>query len=63
MPFAQIILMEGRTESQKQAAIEKVTTALADAVGARLETIRVCIIEIPNTNWGIAGKPAKDLTR
>jgi 4-oxalocrotonate tautomerase len=63
MPFAQVILMEGRTEEQKRAVIEKVTAALAEAVGARLDTIRVCIVEVPSTNWGIAGKPAKDLGR
>jgi 4-oxalocrotonate tautomerase len=32
MPFAQIYLMEGRTEDQKRAVIEKVTAALENAV-------------------------------
>ncbi|MFW2457928.1 tautomerase family protein, partial [Methyloversatilis discipulorum] len=34
MPFAQINLIEGRTEDQKRAVIEKVTQALVEAVGA-----------------------------
>ena len=34
MPFAQIYMLEGRTEEQKKAVIEKVTQALVDAVGA-----------------------------
>ena len=34
MPFAQIYLLEGRTEEQKRAVIEKVTQALTDALGA-----------------------------
>lgn len=63
MPFAQIYLLEGRTEEQKRAVIEKVTLALHEAVGAPLENIRVWIDDVPKTNWGIAGKSAKDLGR
>ena len=63
MPFAQIFLMEGRTEEQKRAVIEKVTAALVDAVGAPKENVRVWIQEVPKTNWGIAGVSAKDLGR
>ena len=33
MPFAQIYMLEGRTEDQKRAVIEKVTQALQEAVG------------------------------
>jgi 4-oxalocrotonate tautomerase len=63
MPFAQINLIEGRTEEQKRAVIEKVTQALVEAVGAPVETVRVQIIEVPSTNWGIAGVSAKDRGR
>ena len=63
MPFAQIYLMEGRTEDQKRAVIEKVTAALVDAVGAPKENVRVWIQEVPKANWGIAGVSAKDLGR
>ena len=63
MPFAQIFLMEGRTEEQKRAVIEKVTAALVEAVGAPQENVRVWIQEVPKTNWGIAGVSAKDLGR
>ena len=31
MPFAQIYMLEGRTEEQKRAVIEKVTQALVEA--------------------------------
>jgi hypothetical protein len=34
MPFAQIYMMEGRTEEQKRAVIEKVSAALVEATGA-----------------------------
>ena len=63
MPFAQIYLMEGRTEEQKRAIIEKVTDALQDAAEAPRERIRVWIHDVPKTNWGIAGQTAKDLGR
>jgi len=63
MPFAQIYLIEGRSEAQKQAVIEKVTQALQDAVDAPKENIRVWIQEIPKQNWGIAGVSAKTLGR
>lgn len=63
MPFAQIHLLEGRTEEQKQAVIEKVTDALCEAVGAPRESVRVVIQDVPKTNWGIGGKSAKSLGR
>jgi len=63
MPFAQIYMIEGRNDEQKKAVIEKVTDALCDAVGAPRETVRVMIVEVPKTQWGIAGKTAKELGR
>lgn len=63
MPFAQIYLIEGRTEEQKRAVIEKVSQALSEAVDAPLANVRVWIHEVPKTNWGIAGQTAKDLGR
>lgn len=63
MPFAQINILEGRTEEQKRAVIEKVTQALMDALGAPQQSVRVMINEVPKTNWGIGGVSAKDLGR
>jgi 4-oxalocrotonate tautomerase len=63
MPFAQIYIMEGRTEDQKRAVIEKVTQAMVEALGAPKENVRVWIHDVPKTNWGIAGTSAKDLGR
>jgi 4-oxalocrotonate tautomerase len=63
MPFAQIFLVEGRTEEQKRAVIEKVTQALTEAVGSPKENVRVWIMDVPKANWGIAGVSAKDLGR
>jgi len=63
MPFAQVYMIEGRTEEQKRALIEKVTQAVAEAVGAPKENVRVWIHDVPKENWGIAGVSAKVLGR
>ncbi|MDE2371190.1 MAG: 4-oxalocrotonate tautomerase family protein [Burkholderiales bacterium] len=63
MPFAQLYMLEGRTDEQKKAVIEKVTAAIVEAIGAPKENVRVWIHDIPKQNWGIAGVPAKDLGR
>ena len=63
MPLAEITMIEGRTEDQKRAVIQKVSAALVEATGAPREAIRVWIQEVPKTNWGIAGQTAKDLGR
>jgi 4-oxalocrotonate tautomerase len=63
MPFAQIFLIEGRTDEQKKLLIEKVSAAMAEALGAPLETTRVWVQDVPKGQWGIGGKTAKDLGR
>jgi 4-oxalocrotonate tautomerase len=63
MPFAQIYMLEGRTEEQKRAVIEKVTAALVEATGTPIANVRVWIQDVPKENWGIAGVSAKDLGR
>lgn len=63
MPFAQIYMIEGRTEEQKRAVIEKVSAALVEATGTPLANVRVWIQDVPKENWGIAGVSAKDLGR
>lgn len=57
MPLIEVTMIEGRTTEQKAALIAKLTDAAVEAVGAPIETIRVCIREIPGENWGVAGKP------
>ena len=63
MPFAQIYMIEGRSEEQKRAVIEKVSAALVEATGAPLANVRVWIQDVPKENWGIAGVSAKDMGR
>jgi 4-oxalocrotonate tautomerase len=63
MPFAQVYMIEGRTDEQKRALIAKVTQAIVEAVHAPVSTVRVWIQEVPKENWGIAGTSAKELGR
>ena len=63
MPFAHIFMVEGRTEEQKAAVIEKVSQALVEATGAPIANVRVWIQEVPKANWGIAGVSAKSVGR
>jgi len=58
VPFAQIYLLEGRTEDQKRVVIEKVTDALCEAVGAPRDNVRVWIHVVPKINWRIATRLA-----
>ncbi len=61
MPIAHIHILEGRTEAQKRALIDKVTWALHEALDAPVESIRIIIQDMPKANYGIAGKSAQDL--
>jgi 4-oxalocrotonate tautomerase len=63
MPFVQIFMLEGRTEEQKRAVIEKVTAAICEAVPTPPDNVRVWIHDMPKQNWGIAGQTAKDMRR
>lgn len=56
MPFIEVTLIEGRTPVQKARLIESLTNATVEAISAPIESIRVCIREVPGENWGIAGK-------
>jgi 4-oxalocrotonate tautomerase len=63
MPIANINIIEGRSDEQKEALVAEVTSAINRAIGAPEETIRVLIHDIPKQNWGIGGTSAKKLGR
>lgn len=63
MPFIQVNLMEGRDEKTKAELISALTDTLCDVLGSKPEQVRVQLIEVPTTNWGIGGKTAKALGR
>ncbi|MDP3173369.1 MAG: 2-hydroxymuconate tautomerase [Phenylobacterium sp.] len=63
MPVAIVNLIEGRSVEKKKAMIIAVTKAISESLDAPVESIRVIIQEVPSTDWGIAGKTAKDMGR
>ena len=58
MPFVRIDLWKGRDKEKKKELIEKVTSAVADAIGCPIEAVQVIINEVEKDNWGIGGTPA-----
>ena len=63
MPIIHVHLMEGRTDEQKARLIGALTDAAVESVGAPRESIRVLLIEMPKTHFGIGGKTAQALGR
>lgn len=63
MPIIQAYLLEGRTAEQKEAFIAEVTEAAHRTLGAPVESVRVVIVEMAKTDFGIAGKSAAALGR
>ncbi|CAB3742885.1 2-hydroxymuconate tautomerase [Paraburkholderia rhynchosiae] len=63
MPIIHVHLMEGRTDEQKAGLIDALTDAAIESIGAPRESVRVLLIEIPKTQFGIGGKTAFELGR
>ena len=62
-PVILAILIAGRTEAQKVALIAALSRASVTALESSLAATRVMINDIPNTDFGLAGKTAKSLGR
>ena len=63
MPIANIQILEGRSAEVKKALIRSVTDAIAQALQAKPESIRVIVQEISPDHWGIGGVSARELGR
>ncbi|MBA4501341.1 4-oxalocrotonate tautomerase [Marinobacterium marinum] len=63
MPIANIHIMEGRSDEQKENLIKEVTQAIARSLDAPEESVRVLIDEMPKQHFGIGGQSAKKLGR
>ena len=61
MPVAQINILEGRSDEQKEALIREVTDALCRSLGAPVESVRIIINEMPKQYFGIGGQSEKKL--
>jgi len=60
MPYVTVKMLEGRTEDQKRALVEKVTEAVTETTGASKEKVVVFIEEMTKNNYAIAGKRLSD---
>lgn len=56
MPYVTVKMLEGRTDEQKKALIEKVTDAVTETTGAAPEKVAVFIEEMSKNDYGVAGK-------
>ncbi|WP_342433631.1 2-hydroxymuconate tautomerase [Neobacillus sp. FSL H8-0543] len=60
MPYVTVKMLEGRTEEQKKALVEKVTAAVSETVDAPKENIVVFIEEMPKNHYAVGGKRFSD---
>lgn len=61
MPIAQLHILEGRSDQQKQTLIKEVTAAISRSIDAPEERVRVIINEMPKNHFGIGGKSAAEV--
>jgi len=62
-PAITAILIAGRTNQQKSALIEMLTAASVTALDCDGAGVRIFIKDIPNTDFGLAGRTAKSMGR
>ncbi|WP_449620176.1 2-hydroxymuconate tautomerase [Robertmurraya sp. Marseille-Q9965] len=60
MPYVTVKMLEGRTEEQKRALVEKVTEAVKETTGAKEEAIVVFIEEMSKNHYAVGGKRLSD---
>lgn len=59
MPIAQINILEGRTDEQKEMLIREVTDAISRSLDAPVESVRIILNEMPKQHFGIGGQSAR----
>jgi 4-oxalocrotonate tautomerase len=55
MPIITVKMIEGRTEEQKKALVEKVTEAVAETTGAPKENVFIIIEEMQKNHYATGG--------
>ncbi|AOZ88979.1 4-oxalocrotonate tautomerase [Bacillus altitudinis] len=61
MPIITVQMLEGRTDEQKKALVEKVTDAVIETTGAEAEKVSIIIEEMKKEHFAVAGKRISDL--
>ena len=62
-PTIQAMLIAGRSEQQKSALIASLSAAVGEILDIPPDTIRIIVVDIPNTDFGMNGVTAKSLGR
>ncbi|MDZ5471763.1 2-hydroxymuconate tautomerase [Bacillus sp. 31A1R] len=60
MPYVTVKMLEGRTEDQKKALVEKVTAVVSETTGAPEDKVVVFIEEMSKNHYAVAGKRLSD---
>jgi 4-oxalocrotonate tautomerase len=55
MPIIDILLLEGRSNEQKQKLVTKVTEAAMEALGAPQDSVRIILREVPKHHFAVGG--------
>lgn len=62
-PTIQAFLVAGRSTDKKKALIRGLSDACQEMLGCALDPVRVMVLDVPNTDFGIAGQTAQSLGR
>ncbi|KGX85580.1 2-hydroxymuconate tautomerase [Pontibacillus litoralis] len=60
MPYVTVKMLEGRTDEQKKALVEKVTEAVSETSGAPKEKVVVFLEDMPKNHYAVGGKRLSD---
>ncbi|KGR75929.1 2-hydroxymuconate tautomerase [Ureibacillus sinduriensis] len=60
MPIVTVKMLEGRSDEQKKALVEKVTAAVVETVNAPPEAVTIVIEEMSKNHYAKAGVRASD---
>lgn len=56
MPIVELTIFEGRSDATKLAAMQAITDAVVESLGAPLADVRVIIREIPREHMTVGGQ-------
>jgi 4-oxalocrotonate tautomerase len=63
VPLIHVEMLEGRSEEIKEQLIAELTDTTVSVLGVNRESIRVVLVDVPKSHWGIGGVTAKELGR
>jgi 4-oxalocrotonate tautomerase len=63
VPLIHVEMLEGRSEEIKEQLIAELTDTTVSVLGVNRESVRVVLVDVPKSHWGIGGVTAKELGR